>query len=74
MMFETMIAFCVALDIQGAPVSRCWVGNEQTRFHSLAACREYAELREAQVMSELVARYDLPPVVSVVCGEIGEAS
>ena len=74
MMFETMIAFCIATDIAGAPVSRCWIGMEGTKFDGIVACRQYAEFREAQVMSELVAKYELPPVVSVVCGPIGEAS
>jgi len=73
-MFETMIAFCMVLATEGQPVSPCWMNKENRIFPSLAACKTYAELREAEVMTSIVNEYDVAPVVSVVCGPVGKAS
>ena len=67
-MYETILAFCFAIELGGAPANPCWMVKEDTRFYTIEQCHHYAERQEATVAAKLAQDYDMPPVVSVQCG------
>ena len=69
-MYETILAFCFAINIGGQPTNPCWMGKEETRFSTIEECEFYAERREAFVAQDIAKNYDVPPVVSVQCGPV----
>lgn len=69
-MYETILAFCFAINIGGQPTNPCWMGKEETRFSTIEECEFYAERREAYVAQDIAKNYDVPPVVSVQCGPV----
>lgn len=69
-MFETILAFCFAIELGGAPANPCWMVKEDTRFYTVQECLHYAERQEAAVGAKLAQDYDMPPVVSVQCGAV----
>ena len=69
-MFEWIIAFCIATDLQGSPVNRCFMLDSIVRFQTKEECEVAAQERIDWVMRQLILKHpDASPVVTGVCGK-----
>ena len=69
-MFEWVIVFCIAADLNGNPVNRCFGMESGERFLTKVECRVAAQARVDWVMKQLIMENpDKNPVVTGVCGE-----
>jgi hypothetical protein len=69
-MFEWIIVFCIAADLNGNPVNRCFGMESGVQFQTKVECRVAAQSRVDWVMKQLVMQNpNTSPVVTGVCGE-----
>jgi hypothetical protein len=68
-MFEWIVVFCVAADVSGLPINRCYAMQSAPVFEKKAECRVAAQQKVDWVMRQLIIRHpDKSPVVTGVCG------
>ena len=68
-MFEWIIVFCLASDLQGRPVNQCFGMESGVTYLSEIECQVAVRQRTDWLMQELVKSEQRSPVVTGVCGK-----